>query len=89
VNYRGAGRMAINGEVKTFTMKAEGVGEVDAKSLIANDANVTFRGIGDVKVTARNRLDAVVQGMGSVTYYGKPHIVNKSASGIGSVKAGE
>jgi hypothetical protein len=89
VNYRGAGRMAINGDVKTFTMKAEGVGEVDAQALVANDANVAFRGIGDVKVTARNRLDAVVQGMGSVTYYGKPRTVNKSASGIGSVKAGE
>jgi hypothetical protein len=89
VNYRGAGRMAINGDVGTFTMKAEGVGEVDAKSLLANDADVTFRGIGDVKVYARNRLDAVVEGMGGVTYYGKPRTVNKTASGIGSVKAGD
>jgi hypothetical protein len=89
VNYRGAGRMGINGEVKRFRMKAEGVGEVDAKSLVANDADVTFRGIGDVKVTARNRLDAVVEGMGSLTYYGKPRTVNKSASGIGSVTAGD
>jgi hypothetical protein len=89
VNYRGAGRMGINGDVKTFTMKAEGVGEVDAQALLANDADVSFRGIGDVKVFARNRLDAVVQGMGGVTYYGKPRTVNKSASGIGSVKAGE
>jgi hypothetical protein len=89
VSYRGAGRMGINGEVKRFRMKAEGVGEVDAKSLVANDADVTFRGIGDVKVTARNRLDAVVEGMGSLTYYGKPRTVNKSASGIGSVTAGD
>jgi hypothetical protein len=89
VNYRGAGRVGINGEVKTFTMKAEGVGEVDAKALVANDADVTFRGIGDVKVYARNRLDAVVEGMGGVTYYGKPRTVNKTASGIGSVKAGD
>jgi hypothetical protein len=81
--------MGINGDVKTFTMKAEGVGEVDAQALLANDADVSFRGIGDVKVFARNRLDAVVQGMGGVTYYGKPRTVNKSASGIGSVKAGE
>lgn len=88
VNYRGAGRMAISGEVKTFTMKAEGVGEVDAKSLLANDADVNFRGIGDIKVYARNRLDAVVEGLGDVTYYGKPRTVNKTASGIGSVKAG-
>jgi hypothetical protein len=89
VNYRGAGRMGINGEVKTFRMKAEGVGEVDAKALVANDADVSFRGIGDVKVYARNRLDAVVEGMGNLTYYGKPRTVNKSAAGIGSVRAGD
>jgi hypothetical protein len=89
VNYRGAGSMNINGEVKTFKMEAEGVGEVDAKALAANDVDIRFRGIGDVKVTARNRLDATVQGMGNLTYYGKPRIVNKSASGIGSVQAGD
>jgi hypothetical protein len=88
VNYRGAGSMDINGEVKTFRMTAEGVGAVDAKALVANDVDVRFRGIGDVSVYARNRLDAVVQGMGSLTYYGKPRTVNKSASGIGSVQAG-
>ena len=89
VNYRGAGSMTIHGEVKTFKMQAEGVGEVDAKDFIANDADIRFRGVGDIKVYASNRLDAVVQGMGDLTYYGKPRTVNKSASGIGSVKAGD
>jgi hypothetical protein len=89
VNYRGVGDMAINGEVKTFRMQAAGVGEVNAKALDANDVDVTFHGIGEVRVTARNRLDAVVQGMGNLTYYGKPRTVNKTASGIGSVRAGD
>jgi len=88
VNYRGAGSLQITGEVKTFTMQAEGVGEVDARSLLADNTDVTFRGVGDVRVHARNRLDAKVQGIGSLTYYGKPRIVNKSASGLGSVDAG-
>jgi hypothetical protein len=89
VNYRGAGSMRINGEVKTFRMQAEGVGEVDAKALAANDVDVQFRGIGEARVTARDRLDATVQGIGNVIYYGKPRTVNKTAQGIGSVKAGE
>jgi hypothetical protein len=89
VNYRGAGRMEINGEVKSFSMRADGVGEVDTKALIANDVDVRFRGVGDVKVYAKNRLDAVVQGMGELTYYGKPRTVNRSASGLGSVRAGD
>ncbi|MEW6022905.1 MAG: head GIN domain-containing protein [Pseudomonadota bacterium] len=88
VNYRGAGSLRMTGEVKTFYMQAEGVGEVDARSLLADNVDVTFRGVGDVRVHARNRLDAKVQGIGSLTYYGKPRIVNKSASGLGSVDAG-
>jgi hypothetical protein len=89
VSYRGAGRMAINGQVKTFRMSAEGVGEVDTKALLANEVDIRFQGIGDVKVYAKEKLDAKVQGMGSLTYYGKPRAVNKSVQGLGSVKAGD
>lgn len=89
VNYRGAGSMAINGQVKLFKMSAEGVGEVDTKALAANDVDIRFQGIGDVKVYAKERLDVKVQGMGSLTYYGKPRTVNKSVQGLGSVKAGD
>lgn len=89
VTYRGAGSMAINGKVKLFSMTAEGVGEVDTRALIANDVDIRFRGIGDVKVYARDKLDVAVQGMGSLSYYGKPKTVNKSVAGLGSVEAGE
>ncbi|MGX4642932.1 GIN domain-containing protein [Massilia sp. SYSU DXS3249] len=89
VNYRGAGRMEVNGKVNTFRMRAEGVGEVDTKALIARDADVRFQGVGDVKVYASDRLDVAVQGMGSLSYFGKPRSVNKSVSGLGSVSAAE
>jgi hypothetical protein len=58
-----------------------------AKALIAQDADVTFRGIGDVSVHATNKLNASVQGLGNLTYYGKPASVSKSVSGIGNVTA--
>lgn len=89
VGYRGAGSMVIKGQVKTFRMTAEGVGEVDARALIANEADVRFQGIGDVKVYAKDRLDVKVQGMGSLSYYGRPRTVNKSVQGLGSVSAGD
>jgi opacity protein-like surface antigen len=88
VNYRGAGSMEIKGKVNTFAMTAEGVGEVDTKALIANNADIRFRGIGDVKVYAKDKLDVSVQGMGNLSYYGKPRTVNKSVAGLGSVSAG-
>jgi opacity protein-like surface antigen len=89
VNYRGAGSMEIKGKVDTFTMTAEGVGEVDSRALIANNADIRFRGIGDVKVYAKDKLDVSVQGMGSLSYYGKPRTVNKRVAGLGSVSAGD
>ncbi|MGJ9419676.1 head GIN domain-containing protein [Massilia sp. CMS3.1] len=89
VSYRGAGSMAINGKVNAFKMTAEGVGEVDTKALIANDVDIRFRGIGDIKVYARDKLDVTVQGMGKLSYYGKPKTMNKSIAGLGSVNAGD
>lgn len=89
VNYRGAGSMVISGVVTRLTLQAQGVGEVDARKLQARNADVDFQGIGSVQIYASDRLDARVQGMGELSYYGHPKTVNKSVSGIGSVKAGD
>ena len=89
VNYRGAGSMTIAGTVTELNLQAQGVGEVDARRLYAQNADVNFQGIGSVQIYASGRLDAKVQGMGELIYYGHPKTVNKSVSGIGSVKAGD
>lgn len=88
-SYNGAGRLHIAGKAKQVKLNAQGVGEVDTKALIADDVDVNFKGVGSVKVYARGRLDANVKGIGELTYYGKPKTVNKSASGLGSVSAGD
>jgi hypothetical protein len=87
VSYRGAGRLVIDGEVRELRLRAQGVGEVDTKGLVTQEADVSFEGIGSVSVHARDKLNAKVQGMGNLTYYGNPRIVSKSVSGIGSVVA--
>lgn len=89
VNYRGAGSMTISGAVKQLNLQAQGVGEVDARKLIAQDADVNFQGIGSVQIHVSGKLDARVNGMGELSYYGHPRTVNKSVSGIGSVTAGD
>ena len=88
IGFQGAGRLVASGKVKQLRLNAQGVGDVDTKALLAQDANVKFEGIGAVKVYASQRLDAVVQGMGSLNYYGNPRQINKKVEGIGSVKAG-
>jgi hypothetical protein len=87
VSYRGAGSLQMNGQVRQLRLTAQGVGEVEAKDLVAQDADVSFEGIGSVQVHAKNRLNANVQGMGNLTYYGNPRYLSKSVSGIGSVVA--
>lgn len=89
VSYQGAGRFAAQGKVKLLRLKAQGVGEVDTKDLDAERADVNFNGIGNVQVSARDTLNAVVNGMGNLTYYGKPRHMNKTVNGIGNVKAGD
>lgn len=88
IGFQGAGRLVAKGKVANLKLNAQGVGDVDTKGLLAQRANVNFEGIGAVKVYASERLDASVQGMGSLNYYGNPRMVNKSVEGIGSVKAG-
>ncbi len=89
IHFEGAGKLVATGKVKMLKLSAEGVGDVDTRALLAQQANVSFQGIGAVKVYASERLDASVQGMGSLNYYGNPKVLNKSVGGIGSVKAGD
>lgn len=87
IGFQGAGKLVAKGSVKLLKLQAQGVGDVDTKDLKAERADVSFEGIGAVKVHASDRLDAVVQGMGSLAYYGNPKTVNKTVEGIGSVKS--
>lgn len=89
VSYQGAGSFTASGKVALLRLKAQGVGEVNTKALEAERADVNFNGLGNVKVTAKDTLNAVVNGMGSLNYYGKPRNVNKTVNGIGSVNAGD
>jgi hypothetical protein len=89
VNFRGAGELRVGGEVKSFKITAEGAGEVDTKDLVADDVNLLVRGVGNARVTARQRLDVRGEGMGNVTYFGRPKIVNKSMAGLGALRQGD
>ena len=88
IGFQGAGRLVASGKVRELKLNAQGIGDVDTKALLAQDADVHFEGIGAVKIYASKKLDAVVQGMGSLAYYGNPSQVNKKIDGIGSVNAG-
>lgn len=89
IHYKGAGRLEASGKVQDLTLEARGVGEVDVRKLIAQNANVDFEGVGSVEVYASQRLDLLAGGVGDLTYYGKPRVINKSVGGLGSISAGD
>jgi len=89
VNYQGVGNLIANGKVKQFVLNAEGVGSLNARELEAEHVDVKLEGVGSAKVRATESLLARVEGIGSLTYYGRPARVAKTVDGIGSVRAGE
>jgi hypothetical protein len=88
VHFAGAGNLKAEGSVKTLALNVGGVGSIDTRELHAESANVNVGGVGSVKVWASARLDASVGGIGSLTYYGDPKIVNTSGGGLGSISRG-
>ncbi len=89
LNYEGVGMLVATGKVKTFKLRAQGVGFVDAKDLVAEVVDASVEGIGSVNVNASEKLKANVQGIGSLNYYGHPKSINKTVEGIGGVSVGK
>ncbi|MBI3283808.1 MAG: DUF2807 domain-containing protein [Burkholderiales bacterium] len=89
IYYEGVGMLSANGKVKTLSLRAQGVGLVDTKDLLAEQVDVRVEGVGAVKVNASDSLRASVQGIGSLTYYGHPRTISRAVDGIGSVSAGD
>ncbi len=81
----GAGLIKVSGKIKNLSLTAKGVGMVDTRDLHAQNADVALNGVGAVEVRASDSLNASVNGIGSLTYYGNPARVNKSVNGLGHV----
>lgn len=89
IRFGGAGSLKAEGSVKTLKLNLGGVGSVDTRQLHAESADVNVGGVGSVKVWASARLDASVGGVGSLTSYGDPAVVNTHSGGIGSISRGK
>jgi hypothetical protein len=84
VDIRGAGRVEVTGRVGTQEVTVEGAGLYDARRLESGSASIEIRGAGAATVSVETSLSVVIQGMGSVDYYGPP-TVERSISGLGTV----
>ncbi|MDD3731815.1 MAG: DUF2807 domain-containing protein [candidate division Zixibacteria bacterium] len=82
----GSGNLLIQGKVREVELQISGSGEIDARSLIAEEAFVKISGSGDVKVFAEENFDGRVSGSGSIYYYGEPKSLSTNVSGSGRIK---
>ena len=82
----GATNIEASGQTKFVDIESSGAGNIETNELHAERAKISVSGAANVEVYATQQLDVSVSGIGSVTYSGNPPVVNKSVSGIGTVR---
>jgi len=81
----GAGSMYVKGQTKNVELGVSGVGSAHCFDLMAEDTKVDVSGVGSADVYSSIKLDAQVNGVGSVHYKGNPTAVTQHVSGVGSI----
>jgi hypothetical protein len=85
VSVEGAARVHASGETGTLDLNLNGAGLIDARELHARRATVVSNGAGLTSVYATESLDATVNGIGGIDYYGDPKAVAPQINGLGRI----
>ena len=84
----GVGSCELSGSVVNFELSVNGVGSINAKELIGDKVVASLNGVGSAEVYATKSLNASVNGIGGLTYYGDPEKIILNDSGLGSISKG-
>ncbi|MCP4180724.1 MAG: DUF2807 domain-containing protein [bacterium] len=82
---KGSWNINLNGHTDIFTAVSKGLSQINTKELKATNVNIEIDGAGKADVFVDNNLQAIVKGIGTITYYGNPKIVNPTISGLGKI----
>lgn len=85
VTVNGSGRVVTIGKVESLNVSLNGAGYVNASTLEAKTGNIMVNGSGLIKVKLSDRLNASVNGAGSIEYVGQPSTLKKDVIGSGSI----
>ena len=86
IHAQGVGSIRLEGRTVDLRIECEGVGDIDASDLVAENADVRVEGIGDVYVFVEGELRARVSGLGEIVYSGNPASVDDHVDGFGSIE---
>lgn len=86
VDISGAGEGQLSGKVDQLSLSVSGKGQISARRLRTDSADLSISGVGSVALWAVHDLRVRISGAGHVTYWGQPTL-SKSISGFGTVDA--
>jgi hypothetical protein len=66
----GSGNLTVSGEAESAEYYLAGAGTLDARELTAEGANIEVEGSGTIQATVDGRVDASVNGSGTIELYG-------------------
>ncbi|MET0535491.1 MAG: DUF2807 domain-containing protein [Steroidobacter sp.] len=81
----GAVNLNANGHLEKLKVRMSGAGHADLSRLLANEADVTVDGVGNVIVSPRDSLEATMNGVGAIFYTGSPRQVKTRMNGLGTI----
>jgi hypothetical protein len=84
----GAGNITLRGQGDDIACILNGAGNFNAKLFTAKNITAILNGAGNCTATVTDKLDATVNGVGSVTYYGNPATVKTVIAGTGRITRG-
>ena len=87
VDINGSGNFNVSGATKDVQIRLEGAARLDARTLLAEYADVTVKGAAVCDVYASNTLNAELFGIGRISYFGNPSVVNRAVKGLGVIQA--
>ena len=81
----GVGDITCGGTVGIVHATTDGIGDIQLAELVAREAYAITDGIGDIVVNATEKVDARINGIGSITIIGDPKNVQTEVDGMGDI----
>lgn len=86
VDLSGAGVISLSGEVQEQELNLMGAGKLEAFDLDSKKCDVSVGGLGGAEVYVTEKLNAKIEGVGSIKYDGHPEDLNTEIKGLGRIK---
>lgn len=86
VEIEGVANVALIGKVEDLEINMKGTGRFSGFDLMAENAQVKLKGMGDIKVFATQSFDGEVKGVGTIKVKGNPKKVSKTEKGLGRIR---